>query len=964
MKLFSTSCETVFAGWEGPLLPKAVTILGDRFRSGQSLDLSELLCVLPSARGTHRLHSLLLEYATGLGLEYRRPDITTIGSLAERLYVPTTPLALEFEQTLAWANVLRQLPAEELEPLIPVVPPSEPIAPWLDLAAMLRRLHTELAASELTFQHVFDVAETESEKRRWKLLDFVFKGYLASLEQVGLSDPHVQRRLAITSERCRTKKMVVLVGTSDLSDALILMLKNLDSDVLSMVAAPPSMSDRFDEFGCVQTSRWVEHHLPIQDHHLIAGGDVADQATAVAETLADFAGQYRADQVTVGVTDESQVGPVEISLRGCKVDTFRHLGWTVSQTAVGRLLHLTATHLQRRSWQSLAALVRHADVGRMITRRLNLDDSSQWLTQLDHLLAGHFPIRIDKPLTEQAIKAYPLAIGASSIVQEWLTPFSDDAITKSDKVQPTIAHWSRAAAEWLGELYAPVDASADTTTMSDVGVRTSMALESALKMMGRFAELNDGLDLELGGAAAIEMLATRLGDSRIVAEPQSNEVQISGWLDLALDDAPAMVVVGLNHPFVPGSTTADPFLPGTLRTQLRMADNDRRYARDVYAMHLMLSTRSDIRFIVGKSRADGSPTPPSRLLAATPTVDAARRLRVLLGQRREKIVVHHQWDQPPRQNGVAIEGSQLPIPTLDLSGDDDIVRAMSVTAFRDYLACPYRFYLRHVLKLKPLDDLSGELAANQFGDLVHGALERFGESSDRNEGQASKIEKYLLEYLHQYAADVYGSDASTAVAIQIAQAERRLKAVAVVQAERIAGGWTIHASEAAVSESDGAGVDVDGKRMGLRGRFDRIDHHVETDRWAILDYKTHGHKPEKKHLAKTDDGHRWIDMQLPLYRMMIPFLGIKAPPPEVALGYFNISEKDEETKINVAEFTEPQMLQAEQIIHDCIRGIWERRFEPTDERVEFDDYAMILQTGVASRMLDQGDAWDTEGAHS
>ncbi len=189
--------------------------------------------------------------------------------------------------------------------------------------------------------------------------------------------------------------------------------------------------------------------------------------------------------------------------------------------------------------------------------------------------------------------------------------------------------------------------------------------------------------------------------------------------------------------------------------------------------------------------------------------------------------------------------------------------------------------------------------------------------------------------------------------MQVAQAERRLKAVAKEQAARIAAGWKIHASEASVDETRGAGVEVDGKRMGLRGRFDRIDHHAESGRWAILDYKTHGHRPEKKHLKKTDEGYQWIDLQLPLYRMMIPFLGIDAQPADVQLGYFNISEKDEETRINIAEFSDEQMQQAEELIHDCIRGIWAGDFEPTSDRVQFDDYGMILQTGVASRLLDQ-----------
>ena len=150
--------------------------------------------------------------------------------------------------------------------------------------------------------------------------------------------------------------------------------------------------------------------------------------------------------------------------------------------------------------------------------------------------------------------------------------------------------------------------------------------------------------------------------------------------------------------------------------------------------------------------------------------------------------------------------------------------------------------------------------------------------------------------------------------------------------------------------------------MGLKGRFDRIDRHSD-GRWAILDYKTHGHRPEKKHLQKTSDGERWIDLQLPLYRMMVPYLGIDVDPREVELGYFNIAEKDEETRINLAEFSESQMREAERLIHDCVARIQAGDFAPTGDRVQFDDYGMILQTGVADQLLDQSEA-TLEGAEA
>ena len=445
VKLFSTSCETLYLGWDAPLLSRVVTALRQRFTKGHRLDLSSLVCVLPSARSTRRLASLLRQEAEAHDLQYNEPDIITVGQLAERLYQPKLPVALDFEQTLAWAGVLRAMHADDLQPLIPTIPPPEPIGPWLELAGTLRRLHEELSSSELTFKDVVEAAETDAEKRRWKLLSQLFDGYQSALGEAGLSDPHCARRQAVQQDRCQTDRTVVLIGTSDLSDTLVSMLRSLDSELISFVAAPPSEAFRFDEFGCVDTKGWVDRHLPIEDHHLISAGDIADQTTAVAEAIAEFAADFSADQVTVGVTDESHVGPVELELRGCGVSTYRHLGWTVAQTSVGRLLNLTSTYLQRRTWQSLAALVRHADVHAFVSQRLGDIESSDWLTQLDRLLADHFPVRVRDPLSPVALENCAEAKSVGDLVEALLSVFSGP--------DQSIASWSVVVDHWLDELY-------------------------------------------------------------------------------------------------------------------------------------------------------------------------------------------------------------------------------------------------------------------------------------------------------------------------------------------------------------------------------------------------------------------------------------------------------------------------------------------------------------------------------
>lgn len=922
----SAACETHFLGWDAPLLPAAARFLCDRSESSDLIDLRKLLCVLPSARSSADLKGQLEGQAARRNAELYLPEIVTIGELAEKLYQPSLPVALELEQTLAWATVLQAMAPEDLRPLIPVVPEQEPIGPWVDFGGTLRRLHELLSANLLSFEDVGQATETDGERKRWKLLAQIFNAYLSELSAAKLCDPNVARRQAVADGKCGTDKTVTLIGTSDLSDAMIGMLQSLESDVLSLIAAPESESKRFDSFGCVVTSEWMEHHLPVADDHFITAGDISDQSRTVAEAISRLRQTYRTGQITVGVTDESHVGPVEVELRGIEVPAYRHLGWTLSETAIGRLMNLVSTHLRRQTWQSLAALVRHSDVCAMVGRKLDAENTA-WLTELDNLLADHFPVRLRDDLPPRVGKKFLIARDVANIIQGWLADL--------DVPQQTIAEWSQAFSRCLKQLY-------ENRLDIPGRERTAMAVEKATQVLERFANLNADLDMSIGSAAAIDMLTGRLSDVRFGEALQDDDVEIAGWLDLALDTSPAMIVLGMNHPFVPATVTADPFLPGALRTKLRMADNDRRYARDAYAAHLMLSTRPDTCFIVGRNSADGSPTPPSRLVAAAPAKDSARRVLQLLDSQREPVEVDHRWNSGPQH-------TNLPIPKLDAAAELPEIKSMSVTAFANYLTCPYRFYLRHVLKCTPLDDSGNELAANQFGDLIHNALDLYGNDKQRrDESDPEKIKSVMIEYLHDYAAERYGDSATTSVALQVAQAERRLEVVAQRQAERIADGWYIRHAEISAGEKQGSGLDVDGQWMTINGRIDRVDYHPETGRWAILDYKTHGKPPEKTHFKNTKNGIEWMELQLPLYRIMARYLGIDVDPNEIELGYFNISQKDSETKINIADFGEDLGQQAQDEIFRCIRDIRAGKFEPSDKPVMYDDYAMILQTGVAN----------------
>ncbi len=418
-----------------------------------------------------------------------------------------------------------------------------------------------------------------------------------------------------------------------------------------------------------------------------------------------------------------------------------------------------------------------------------------------------FPTGTIEQLPSKVADKHPLAVQVRRLL--------DQSLHDLHHARRPLTHWALRLADWIQWLDTQLQSSgtlaevvASNATATD---RSQRAREDTVAYLQNVKDLQRQLDVSVDSSTAIEMLLSRLRTIRIVEDRTDVSVSIVGWLDLALDDAPEMIVMALNHPFVPEPAVADPFIPMSLRNRIQLSENERRYARDLHALEVILQTRQlgAVKFIVGSSSVDGSPTPPSRLLSSGTPFEVASRLIELYKPRPQSSwpkPKHDLWAQP-------LAKSRLPIPSLEPKQQ---VQRMSVTAFKDYLTCPYRFYLRHVLQIRPLDDSAGELMANQFGDLIHHVLEDFGHGDLRDTMNPDDIESELHRLLDQQVVDNFGPFTTAAVRLQVEQARRRLSHVAQAQAERRAQGWRIHAVEAPLSQDDAAGIVVDGDWMPIR----------------------------------------------------------------------------------------------------------------------------------------------------
>ena len=99
----------------------------------------------------------------------------------------------------------------------------------------------------------------------------------------------------------------------------------------------------------------------------------------------------------------------------------------------------------------------------------------------------------------------------------------------------------------------------------------------------------------VAGIDAVRLVLRQIEGGNIPPLLDPGAMELLGWLELPLDDAPAVIVTGFNEGCVPASLNADVFLPNQLRRALGIEDNDRRYARDAYALSVLAASRKAAR---------------------------------------------------------------------------------------------------------------------------------------------------------------------------------------------------------------------------------------------------------------------------------------------------------------------------------------------------------------------------------
>ena len=373
----------------------------------------------------------------------------------------------------------------------------------------------------------------------------------------------------------------------------------------------------------------------------------------------------------------------------------------------------------------------------------------------------------------------------------------------------------------------------------------SAAIEAILGVLSQFDD-ETIRDSGLTDSLLTALLRKGLAKAVYSLEPDSDKVLMTeGWLELAWSAKSRIALAGFNEGSVPETVTGHVFLPDLLRVALGLPSNDSRLARDTFLLQSIVAARGDhcVRAYFSRTNNEGDIYRPSRLLFLVDDADLPRRVETLFGalpadERRPAREVAKDWR--PRL--------PLEMPSLPRRDEKTARGRLSSSSIDDWLACPFAFLLKDVLKMERLQE-KDEFGADDFGTLVHAALEKYAleqlERTARGQPQFSDerdIRGSLLQII-QGLRESYGKSPSLKIRIQLDSLETRLENFAKIQAFWAGlsenGGWRIVAKpelDFLVRPFAGEG-DALLEDVWIKGKVDRVDY-KEGVGYRLIDYKT------------------------------------------------------------------------------------------------------------------------------
>lgn len=947
-----TAVTRRFLGWEKPLVHAVAEHLAGGWNGSGALDLSEWMVVVPTRNASRRLREALAVHAATQGAAVLPPLTVTPDFLTSPDRIADIQAAGQVETLLLWSAELLRIDLDDYRHLFPVDPVERNFTWALKTANDLLQVRETLNENGLSLADAARLLEnSEMEPERWRDLANLENECVSATEANGFTDWQVARRRAATTGTLPVGvKRIVIAGVLDPSvlatRALERHARQIPVEVL-IFAPVETHSHKFDLWGRPMPETWLSEpiHIPEPEGTIHQGSSPAEQAAATLDLLAGYPNPGAV--AAIGIADVEISAPLEKTLSEHQIGAYDPAGKRMGTHGVFHLLRLLSQLCTSRSFGTAAELMRCPDVIETIRRKAEENTGTrptlpQLLIGLDKLAVRSLPDTLDDAieLAPQLKEGGVLLIGL-----EWM-----NSVLKNISG----SNFGSALTDFLADVFAARRFRSD---------RPQDAVFAAIA--DQISQVLDALDgpavslfpKALSAGSRLELLLRVLEDQVFYPERAARDIDLQGWLELLWEDAPHLIVAGMNDGKVPESIMAHQFLPDSARRALGLRNNDTRFARDACLMTVIIELRQRISgrvdFIFCRVGGTGEPLRPSRLLFQCP--DAELPERTLHFFKKPKL------RSDPLPWNLAWQLQPQPLPD-----DSPLFQKLSVTQFRDYLTCPFRFYLKHGLKMQEVDASRTEMDAMEFGNLLHSVLDQFskeGESGTSTDANVIRAEFHCL--LDRHLHGIFGARLTVPVTIQRESARQRLSWWADLEAQERAAGWRIIESETRISPDGNAWKLSDTIVSGI---VDRVERHEQLG-VRLIDFKTYSPtaagKGESKgvedyHLTKLKRNEsaadfpswmltsnskgelcRWTDLQLPLYRLAMErrYHGAK-----VQTAYATLGKTKADIALDAWPDLEGELLQsARTCAESIIAAIRSRTFWPPSKKLTFaDDFGHLF----------------------
>ena len=924
-----------FLGWDQPLADAVARHLAGEWTEGL-LDLSGLLIVTPTRQSGRRLREALATLAASGGGAVYPPQVVTPEFLVAPERLPDAPeIAAPVDELLAWERVLGSIELARFRDLFPADPLDRGLDWSLRMGDEFGKLRALLGENGLGFEQGAELLQDNPDSGRWGCLVELEHRYLEALDAAQLADREGCRvqasREGVVPEDVRE---IFVAATPDPLPLALTTLTRVGAEipVHVLVWAPDALAHQFDEWGRPLPDHWAAKEIPLGEVSEVRQRvhPLPDPAAQAVEAVnLALRHEVPAEFVAFGVPDVTIAPPLLQHLESRGLRGFDPSGEPLRKLHIHELLRCLHVTLSSRTFSALAALTRLAGVAEAVCREKDHLTPKALLVGIDDFHLEHLPDSIESADQLAADRAAAALLGWW---RKWEARFQQETPVKA---------LLGFLAEVLGER--ELDFSVlDDRRFRDGADAVVEVIENVCESLQRFPRS------EAQGVSGVLRLALiQLSNARLQEERETGAMDLHGWLELLWESAPHLIVTGFNEGQVPDSIHGDAYLPDPARMTLGLRSNGDRLARDSYLLEALLRSREAqggrVDLLFGRVGQTMDPLRPSGLLFRCSDEELPARTLELF----RKL-------PPPAPSPAASVPRVLVVPALP--EEHALRERISVTKFRNYLECPFRFYLKNALRMDRRSVGEAEMDSRQFGSFFHEIVENYGTTPAINASRdESEIHAFFRDELDRLLTEKFGATLTLPLQIQKAVMVTRLEWVAAVEAQSREDGWVV--------DPDWVEKKFRFEMNGLlvSGQIDRVERH-EDQGVRVLDFKTGVKELPKKsasdyvqrqHLVKArqDDDlvtnpwrfvhlggvpHRWTDLQVPLYVMALREMGEDGP---LSAGYFGLGKDKGSIGLALWEGLDGAVLAASRACAEgVVTAIQDGEFWPPAPRTKFDDF--------------------------